>query len=55
MRTNNHEIFRVLGLSGQIAAPVTPSYNGAAAYTTFGGQPMKGGDAVLAQSIDGAP
>lgn len=53
--TNNHEVFHVLGMSGQIAAPVTPPYNGSATYTTFGGQPENGGPAVLAHSMDGAP
>ena len=53
--TNNHEIFRVLGFSGQIAAPVTPSYNDQATYQTFAGQPGRGETAIMAQSIDGAP
>lgn len=53
--TNNREVFHVLGMSGQIAAPVTPSYNGDATYTTFGGQPENGGPAILAQSVNGAP
>lgn len=53
--TNNTEVFRLLSLSGQINAPVTPAYNEDGAYRTFAGQPMKGADAVLAQSIDGAP
>lgn len=53
--TNNHEVFRLLGLSGQVNAPVTPAYNEDGAYRTFAGQPMKGADAVLAQSMGGAP
>lgn len=53
--SNHHEVFRVLGMSGVIAAPVTPAYNGDATYTTFAGQPGNGMTAVLAQSIDGAP
>jgi len=52
---NNREVFRILGLSGQLSAPVTPAYNADAAYRTFAGQPMRGGDAVMAQSMDGAP
>lgn len=52
---NNKEVFRLLGLSGQISAPVTPAYNDNASYRTFAGQPMRGGDAVMAQSMDGAP
>lgn len=52
---NNKEVFRLLGLSGQIAAPVTPPYNDNASYRTFAGQPMRGSDAVMAQSMDGAP
>lgn len=52
---NHHEVFQVLGMSGVIAAPVTPSYNGDATYTTFAGQPGNGMTAILAQSIDGAP
>ena len=53
--TNNREIFQVLGLSGEIAAPVTPAYNADAAYHTFAGQPGNGANAVLAQSMDGSP
>lgn len=53
--TNNHELFRVLGLSAQVSAPVTPAYNGDATYTTFGGQPGNGQNAILAQSINGSP
>ena len=53
--TNNREVFRVLGFSGEIAAPVTPAYNDQATYRTFAGQPGNGANAVLAQTIDGAP
>ena len=53
--TNNREVFQVLGFSGEIAAPVTPAYNDQATYRTFAGQPGNGANAVLAQSIDGAP
>ena len=53
--TDNREVFRVLGFSGEIAAPVTPAYNDQATYRTFAGQPGNGANAVLAQSIDGAP
>ena len=52
---NNHEVFRLLGLSGQISAPVTAPYNDEASYRTFAGQPTRGPDAVLAQSADGSP
>ena len=53
--TNNREVFQVLGLSGVIAAPVTPAYNADATYHTFAGQPGNGANAVLAQSMDGSP
>ncbi|MGI4747057.1 MAG: hypothetical protein ACRYGI_16830 [Janthinobacterium lividum] len=53
--TNNREIFRVLGLSTQVSAPVTPAYNGDATYSTFAGQPGNGQNAILAQSINGSP
>ncbi len=53
--TGNREVFQVLGLSGEIAAPVTPAYNADATYRTFAGQPGNGANAVLAQTIDGAP
>ncbi len=45
----------ILGMPLRVAAPVTPSYNNTAAYSTFAGQPENGKDAVLQQSIDGAP
>ena len=45
----------ILGIPLRAAAPVTPAYNGNAAYSTFAGQPMTGKDAVLQQSVDGAP
>ncbi len=45
----------ILGMPLRIAAPVTPAYNNAAAFSTFAGQPENGKDAVLQQSIDGAP
>lgn len=53
--TSNREVFQVLGMSGVIAAPVTPAYNGAATYSTFAGDPANGRNAILAASIDGAP
>lgn len=53
--TDNREVFRVLGMSGVIAAPVAPAYNGDATYSTFAGDPANGRNAILAQSIDGAP
>lgn len=53
--TNNREVFQVLGFEGEIAAPVTPAYNADATYRTFAGQPGNGANAVLAQTIDGAP
>lgn len=51
---DNHEVFRLLGMSGQIVAPVAAPYSNSS-YQTFAGQPMRGSDAVLAQSMDGAP
>lgn len=53
--TNHRELFRVLGLSAQVSAPVTPAYNGDATYTTFAGQPGNGQSAILAQSMNGSP
>ena len=53
--TDNHEVFRILGLSGQINAPVTPSYNADATYHTYAGQPGNGQSAILAQGTDGSP
>nr|WP_321986487.1 hypothetical protein [uncultured Lichenicoccus sp.] len=45
----------ILGMPLRVSAPVTPSYNGAGSYSTFAGQPERGQDDVLQQSIDGAP
>ncbi len=53
--TNNREVFQVLGFEGEIAAPVAPAYDAEATYRTFAGQPGNGANAVLAQTIDGAP
>lgn len=53
--TGNRELFHVLGFSGQVAAPVTQPYDTDTTYRTFAGQPTRGPDAVLAQTIDGAP
>ena len=53
--TGNREVFQLLGLSNQIAAPVAPAYNADSSYRTFAGQPMNGANTVLAQTIDGAP
>ena len=53
--TNHRELFRVLGLSAQVSAPVTPPYNGDNTYTTFAGQPGRGQTAILAQSMNGSP
>ena len=47
--------FSILGVPLRVAAPVTPPYDNSAAYSTFAGQPTRGKDAVLQQSIDGAP
>ena len=53
--TGSGSAYSVLGMPLRVAAPVTPSYNNSAAYTTFAGQPMTGKDAIMQQSIDGAP
>ena len=53
--TGWHSPVSILGMPLRVAAPVTPAYNNAAAYSTFAGQPENGKDAVLQQSIDGAP
>ena len=45
----------ILGIPLRVAAPVTPPYNGNATYSTFAGQPANGKNAILQQSIDGAP
>ncbi len=44
----------ILGMPLRVAAPVTAPYNSGLS-TTFAGQPMTGKDAVMQQSIDGAP
>ncbi len=53
--TGWHSPVSILGMPLRVAAPVTPAYNNAAAFSTFAGQPENGKDAVLQQSIDGAP
>ena len=53
--TGWHSPVSILGMPLRVAAPVTPAYNNAAAYSTFAGQPENGKDAVMQQSIDGAP
>ena len=53
--TNNTEVFRLLGMSGQVNSPVTPAYNGAATYNTYAGQPGNGQNAILAAGADGSP
>ena len=45
----------ILGMPLRIAAPVTAPYDSSATSNTFAGQPANGKDAVLQQSIDGAP
>jgi len=45
----------ILGMPLRIAAPVTAPYDPSATSNTFAGQPANGKDAVLQQSIDGAP
>ena len=45
----------ILGIPLRAAAPVVPPYDNGAVYSTFAGQPATGKDAVLQQSIDGAP
>ncbi len=52
--TGWHSPVSILGMPLRVAAPVTPAYN-SAAYSTFAGQPENGKDAMLQQSIDGAP
>ena len=53
--TGSGSRFSVLGLPLRVAAPVTAPYQSSATATTFAGQPANGKDAVLQQSIDGAP
>ena len=53
--TGSHSALSILGMPLRIAAPVAPPYNGNAIYSTFASQPMTGKEAVLQQSIDGAP
>ncbi len=53
--TGSGSRFSVLGLPLRIAAPVTAPYDSSATMNTFAGQPANGKDAVLQQSIDGAP
>jgi hypothetical protein len=45
----------ILGMPLRIAAPVSPPYDSTGGTSTFAGQPARGGDVVLQQSIDGAP
>jgi hypothetical protein len=45
----------ILGMPLRIAAPVQPPYDTTGGTSTFAGQPARGGDIVLQQSIDGAP
>jgi len=42
-------LFTLFGFQARIAAPVAAPYAGSA-YVTFGGQPERGGDSVLAQA-----
>lgn len=53
--TGSESPITILGMPLRVAAPVTEPYNSTASYSTFAGQPMSGKDAVLQQSIDGAP
>ena len=53
--TGSGSRFSVLGMPLRVAAPVTAPYNSSATSNTFAGQPANGKDAVLQQSIDGAP
>lgn len=45
----------ILGMPLRVAAPVAPPYDTTGGTSTFAGQPARGGDVVLRQSIDGAP
>lgn len=53
--TGSPSAMSILGMPLRVSAPVTQPYNGAGSYSTFAGQPERGQDDVLQQSIDGAP
>ncbi|WP_428374659.1 hypothetical protein [Lichenicoccus sp.] len=53
--TGSPSAVSILGMPLRVSAPVTAPYNGAGSYSTFAGQPQRGQDDVLQQSIDGAP
>ena len=53
--TGSPSAVSILGMPLRVSAPVTQPYNGAGSYSTFAGQPERGQDDVLQQSIDGAP
>jgi hypothetical protein len=48
-------LFSIGGLRVQVWSPVSPPYNAAATYQTFGGQPMTGRDAFLAETVPHPP
>lgn len=48
-------LFSIGGLGVQVWSPVAPPYNGAATYQTFGGQPLTGRDAFLAEAVPHPP
>lgn len=50
----NKPLFSIFGLPAQISAPVTPPYCNCP-LANFGGQPMRGADAVAAQAGGGVP
>lgn len=52
---NQKPSFHVLGTPVIINAPVDAPYNAASAYSTYAGQPAYGPNAVLANSVQGAP
>lgn len=53
--TGSGSAVSILGMPLRVAAPVTPPYDGDESYSTFAGQAATGKEAVLQQSIDGAP
>ena len=48
-------LFSIAGLGVRVWSPVAPPYNGAATYQNFGGQPMTGRDAFLAETVPHPP
>lgn len=52
---NQRPAFHAFGTPVIINAPVDAPYNSASAYSTYAGQPAYGPNAVLANSVQGAP